>query len=48
MRILKNEETELKFIVVNRNMIQKETIVILEFDKEINSNYQVQLILFWR
>lgn len=48
VKILKQIETELKFIVVNRNMIQKEATVILEFDKEIDSINQGAVAHFFR
>lgn len=40
VRILKDEESKLKFILVNRNMVMREATLVLEYNKELDSSTQ--------
>lgn len=40
VRILKDEENKLKFILVNRNMVMREATLLLEYNKELDPSSQ--------
>lgn len=40
VRILKDEESKLKFILVNRNMVMREATLVLEYNKDLDSSSQ--------
>lgn len=40
VRILKDEESKLKFILVNRNMVMREATLVLAYNKELDSSSQ--------